>query len=288
VSARQDPATLLAAPLRVDASRRSAEGIRISLPLKGGTPVTPAAVRAALAKVAPRRKVVRERPRTRYGAGWAGPPEAAPPDTDLLRTLEYVVVDVETTGGAAEHGHRITEVCAVRVDGAGRVAGEFATLVNPERPIPPVISALTRISSEMVERAPRFEEIAADLRSFLEGAVFVAHNAAFDWRFIGSELVRAGQAPPIGRVLCTVRLARKVVPEVSRRSLDALSWFFGVPNEARHRAFGDARATARILTRLLDRVDEREIFCWGELETLMRRRAPRRKRRASPEPVRDA
>lgn len=275
----------------MDATQRSAQGIRIALPGKGGTPVTPAVVRAALERArAGQRKLrrVRERPRTRYGAGWAGPPEAEPPGSDVLRTLEYVVVDVETTGGAADRGHRITEVCAVRMSGNGRVTGEFATLLNPERPIPPAVSALTRITQAMVESAPRFADVAGELRTFLNGSVFVAHNAAFDWGFIGVELERAGLAAPTGRVLCTVRLARKVVPEVSRRSLDALSWYFGVPNEARHRAFGDARATARIFSRLLDRVDEREIRCWSELETLLRRRTPRRKRRASPEPMRDA
>lgn len=287
---RRDPASILPAALRVDASRRAEEGIRISLPGMGGTPVTPASARAALRKLAKaaRPKVVRERPHTRYGAGWAGPAEDQPPGTDLLRRLEYVVVDVETTGGAAERGHRITEICAVRVRGDGRVVDEYTTLVNPERPIPPGITALTRITQDMAESAPRFADIAGPFRTFLEGAVFVAHNAAFDWRFVGHELLRAGGAAPTGRVLCTVRLARKVVPEVPRRSLDALAYYFGVENEARHRAWGDARATAVIFRRLLDRVDEREVFCWHELEKLLRRRAPRRKRRASPEPMQDA
>jgi DNA polymerase-3 subunit epsilon len=231
---------------------------------------------------------LRDRPYTRYGAGWAGPAEEELPGTDRLRSLEYVVVDVETTGGACNRGHRITEVCAVRVSGNGRVSGEFTSLVNPQRPIPQTITALTRITHEMLHAAPRFEEIATDLRNFLDGAVFVAHNAPFDWGFVGYELVRACLDPLHGRVLCTVRLARKVVPEVASRSLDALAYFFGVENEARHRAFGDARATASIFRRMLDRMEDREIESWAELETLMRKRAPRRKRRASPQPVRDA
>lgn len=285
-----DPAEILPSAIRVDVSRRSEQGIRISLPGVGGTPVTPASAREALMKLARARrpKQVRERPHTRYGAGWAGPSSAAPPGTDLLRNLEYVVVDVETTGGAAERGHRITEVCAVRMRGDGTFVDEFASLVNPQRPIPPNITALTRITQAMADAAPRFADIAMPFHDFLRGAVFVAHNAAFDWRFVGHELLRAGGRAPVGRVLCTVRLARRVVPEIPRRSLDALSWFFGVENEARHRAYGDARATTVIFRRLLDRVDEREIFCWQDLEKLMRRRAPRRKRRASPEPMPDA
>lgn len=287
---KRDPASLLPAQLQVDASRRGEQGIRISLPGTGGTPVTPSSVRAALRRLAAaaRPKVVRERPHTRYGAGWAGPAELEPSGNDRLRSLDYVVVDVETTGGACERGHRITEVCAVRVRGDGTMLGEYTSLVNPERPIPPAISALTRITAEMVDAAPRFAEIAEPLRAFLEGAVFVAHNAAFDWRFVGHELMRAGLPAPTARVLCTVRLARKVVPEVTRRSLDALTWYFGIENEARHRAWGDARATAIVFRRLMDRVDEREVFCWSELERLLRRRAPRRKRRASPQPMHEA
>ena len=90
-----------------------------------------------------------------------------------------------------------------------------------------------------------------------------------------------------GRVLCTVRLARKVVPEITRRSLDSLSNYFGVENEARHRAFGDARATAHIFAQMLHRLDDMQVQRWGELEQLLARRARRRKRRASPEPVRE-
>lgn len=285
---RRDPARVLPPQIQVDASRRETEGIRISLPGRGGTPLSTKAVRAALEKIRRPLMKVRERPHTRYGAGWAGPAHLARPGSDPLRTLDYVVVDVETTGGACERGHRITEVCAVRVRGNGTVADEFATLVNPDRPIPPTITALTRITHGMVEGAPRFHDIAPGLREFLDGAVFVAHNAQFDWRFIGWEMERAGQEPLFARVLCTVRLARKVVPEIPRRSLDALSWFFGIENEARHRAFGDARATARVFTRLLDRVEEREVNCWEDLERLMRKRSPRRKRRAMPTPVPDA
>jgi DNA polymerase-3 subunit epsilon len=174
----------------------------------------------------------------------------------------------------------------VRIGGNGQPVAEFATLVNPRRAIPSFISALTRITWDMVADAPTFEEIAAPLREFLAGAVFVAHNAQFDWRFLCDELRRAEGWPLSGRVLCTVRLARRVVPEVTHRSLDSLQWFFGIENEARHRAWGDARATARIFKRLLDRIDEREIFCWSELEEMLDRRAPRRrKRRAMPGPM---
>ena len=201
-----------------------------------------------------------------------------------LRSLEYVVVDVETTGGGIKAGHRVTELAAIRVAYDGTLLDQYTTLVNPERPIPPFVSALTNISWEMVRNAPRFAEIAGEVARILEGGVFVAHNAAFDWRFVAHELELATGVRPALPRLCTVRLARKVVPEVASRSLDALTYYFGLVNLARHRAYGDARVTADLLTRMLARLDEREIVCWGALEELLGRRKPRkpRRRRAMP------
>src|SRR5690606_27367108 len=111
----------------------------------------------------------------------------------------------------------------VRADGT--VVDEFRTLVNPDRPIPAFITSLTNITWDMVRDAPRFSDVAPHVARVLEGAVFVAHNAAFDWNFLGAELGRAGM-PLAGRTLCTVRMARRLVPEIGSRSLDALTHFF--------------------------------------------------------------
>ena len=203
-----------------------------------------------------------------------------------IRALEYVVVDVETTGGSFTSGHRITEIAAVRLRGDGTRTAEFRSLINPERPILPFVTALTRISWDMVKDAPRFVDVAPDIARILDGAVFVAHNAGFDWRFVRAELQRAGTTVT-GNTLCTVRLAKHVVPEIRRRSLDALSYFFDIHNEARHRAYGDARATAEVLRRLLDRCDTLEVTRWQELQQLLGRRAPRRKRQANPHAATD-
>lgn len=201
---------------------------------------------------------------------------------DALRGLDYVVVDLETTGGSPRQGHRITEFAAVRMRGTGEVVEEYSTLLNPQRAIPPMITQLTRITPAMVADAPLFADVALRVRRILQGAVFVAHNAAFDRRFLEVELQRLGYGLT-GRTLCTVRLARRTVPEVTHRSLDALSYFFDLENEARHRAYGDARVTARLLRRLLERAEEREVTCWGELERLLRRGPrKRRRRRANP------
>src|SRR6185437_12532825 len=175
---------------------------------------------------------------------------------DELEALSYVVVDVETTGMNAFFGDRVTEIAAVVVRG-GRIAEQFQTLVNPERPIPAMITALTHITPQMVRDAPRFREIAPELLQFLQGHVFVAHNAEFDWRFVSAEVARATNRQLTGRRLCTVRLARRVLPQLRSRKLDSLAHFYDVTITDRHRAAGDALATAHILLRLLDAARER-------------------------------
>lgn len=208
-------------------------------------------------------------------------PRSKEPPIDLA-DLEYAIIDTETTGLSLLRGHRITEIAIVRVNAQGRVLHEYATLVNPGCRISAEITALTNIDNEMVRMAPRFEDIAHDVRALLAGRVFVAHNAPFDWGFVSGELVRTTRKPLYGRKLCTVRLARKVVPEVRSRSLDSLSYYFNVSNDARHRAFGDARATAVIFRRLMDRVRDREVATWQELEYLTLRRSQKKKRTAMP------
>lgn len=206
------------------------------------------------------------------------PAEVAPAP---LHAEEWVVVDVETTGGSPRQGHRVTEVAAVCVSG-GEIRRTFATLVNPERRIPSMITALTGITEEMVRGAPRFCEVVTELEEVLRGRVFVAHNAAFDWEFLCSEMERAVGGRLEGRQLCTVRLARKLLPQLPSRSLDSLACFFGLEIEARHRALDDAVATAHVLLKLLDRLQEMEVSDWASIQRFLARRAPRRPRRASP------
>lgn len=198
---------------------------------------------------------------------------------EALDALRYCVVDVETTGTSPDRGDRITEIAVVRVSG-GAATTVFDSLVNPERPIPPYITALTQISWEMVKDAPRFADICDQLLGVLEGNVFVAHNAAFDWRFVSAEIARATGRRLEGRRLCTVRLARRLLPQLRRRSLDAVTWHYGIDIGARHRAGGDAFATAHVLLRLLADARSRGCTDWGALERLLgeahRRRSLRR------------
>ncbi|MEP7088180.1 MAG: 3'-5' exonuclease [Gemmatimonadota bacterium] len=209
-------------------------------------------------------------------------------ERDELASLSYVVVDVETTGTSPWSGDRITEFAAIVVRD-GVVAERFETLVNPERSIPPMITNLTQINWEMVKDAPRFRDICEQVVSVLQGHVFVAHNADFDWRFVTAEVQRATGQRLSGRRLCTVRLARRVLPQLRSRRLDSVANYYGVEILARHRAAGDAVATAHVLLRLLDEARDRECRCWDDLQRLLGEsmaHGPRsRGQRAMPGPV---
>ena len=196
----------------------------------------------------------------------------------LLDTLSYVVVDVETTGGSPFGGDRITEFCAVTIVG-GQIVDVFETLINPQRPIPPTVTRLTRITWDMVRHAPTIRDVASRIAEALRGHLFVAHNAAFDWRFVTSELSRFAGQQVSGERLCTVKLARAVVPNIRRRSLDSLSYYYGIENHARHRAGGDAVATAKVLLRLLDAARDRGCATLEDLRLITRRLPGKRRNR---------
>lgn len=195
-----------------------------------------------------------------------------------LDALSYVVVDVETTGGSPLGGDRITEFCAVTVRN-GDIADVFETLVNPQRPIPAPVTRVTRITWDMVSRAPTMRDLAPRIAEALGGHLFVGHNAAFDWRFVSTELSRYAGRTLTGDRLCTLKLARAVVPNMRRRSLDALSYYYGIENHARHRAGGDALATARVLLRLLDAARDRGCETLEDLRAITRRPPGRRRKR---------
>lgn len=204
------------------------------------------------------------------------------PPSRSLRDEDWVVVDVETTGGSARHGHRVTEVAAVCVSG-GEISHTYSTLVNPQRRIPSMITALTGITNEMVQDAPPFCDVVDDLNGVLQGRVFVAHNAAFDWGFLCSEMERTVGSRLDGRQLCTVRLARRLLPELPSRSLDSLAHYFNLEIESRHRALDDAVATAQLLLHLLERLEGMNIHRWEEVQRFLTRRTrSSRRRRATP------
>jgi len=175
------------------------------------------------------------------------PPEVVTPIDDT----EFVVVDLETTGGRPAT-NRIIEIGAFRVV-HGRVENSFCTLVHPRRSIPLSISYLTGIYDEHVKDAPPFEDVALALQNFIGDAVFVGHNAGFDAGFVDAEFARAGLPPMDNPVVCTLRLSRRLLKGQASHSLGAVADALGIDlKEERHRAPGDAWATARLLLMFLD------------------------------------
>ena len=201
-----------------------------------------------------------------------------------LRETTFVVVDLETTGGRATgdggNADAITEIGAVKVRG-GEVLGELATLVDPGRSIPPQIVELTGITTAMVRDAPRIDSVLPAFLEFARGAVLVAHNAGFDIGFLRAAAERCGIAWPRPPVLCTVRLARRVLTrdEAPSVRLSALAQLFGASTTPTHRALDDARATVDVLHGLIERVGNQGVHTYTELRAYLPDVSPEQRRK---------
>lgn len=166
-----------------------------------------------------------------------------------MKKQEYAIVDIETTGGNAS-GSRITEIAIIIHDGKD-IIERWESLVNPQKDIPTAIFALTGIDNEMVKNAPVFDDISEKVFEMLSARIFVAHNVNFDYSFVRHELEKAG-FKWTARKLCTVRAARKIKPGFNSYSLGRLCSTMGITLENRHRAGGDADATAILFSQLLE------------------------------------
>lgn len=162
--------------------------------------------------------------------------------------MEFAIVDIETTGGYAS-GCGITEVAIVLHNGH-EITGRYETLINPGMPIPVHITALTGISNSTIATSPSFERVAGHIFGLLQNRVFVAHNVNFDYSFIKHHLSQAGYSYNAPK-LCTVRMSRKIKPGLPSYSLGRLCAALDIPLVDRHRAGGDADATAILFGRLL-------------------------------------
>lgn len=202
-----------------------------------------------------------------------------------LSDLTYTVVDLETTGLSAR-SEGITEICALRVSG-GEVVADFSTLVNPGRSIPPFIQMMTGITDDMVRGAPFFHEVAPAFLDFVGDSTLVAHNAPFDLGFLNYGLYAAGHRHLHNPVVDTIRLARRLLPELPRRSLDAVTRYLGISIVSRHRARGDADATAEVLLRLLTIALERGIQTDAQLMAFLGNGETRHRRLAAVTPSGD-
>ena len=165
----------------------------------------------------------------------------------------YAIVDIETTGGFAG-GNRMTEIAIVVHDGTN-VVEEYSTLLNPQQVIPRYISGLTGITDQMVATAPAFSEVAEEVYGLLNGRIFIAHNVQFDYSFVKKALEDEGLSLSTKR-LCTVRLSRKAFPGLRSYSLGNLCESLRIPITNRHRAMGDARATAVLFDRIIQQHED--------------------------------
>lgn len=172
-----------------------------------------------------------------------------------LSNIQFVVVDVETTGMRSET-NRITEIacCVVR---NGEIQHKFSSLVNPKQFIPPMIEQLTGITNAMVYNAPEERDVFKEVYNLLmlDNAVFVAHNEQFDWSFVSSALTRSGLPIPKIERLCTCKLARRLLPKKRKKNLGSVASYYSVQIDGRHRAYGDAEATARVLIEMMDTLE---------------------------------
>ena len=171
-----------------------------------------------------------------------------------LSEIDFVVLDVEAIGARGVPA-RIIELGAYHVR-SGKIIDEFQTLIDPGVRLPRFIAALTGISDEMLKGAPKFAEIVDAWLDFAGDAVLVAHNSTFDLALLNQEIARVFTGCRMRNAeLCTVKLARRLMRTLDSHNLDALAEHFGLEIAQRHRAAGDARATAQLLLRLLDQLD---------------------------------
>ena len=168
-----------------------------------------------------------------------------------LSEVTFVVVDLETTGGSPTD-HAITEIGAVTYRGGERLS-TFQSLVDPRQPIPPYVAQLTGIDDLLVTGEPEIQQVLPSFLEFARGAIFVGHNASFDFGFLNANLLRLNYDPLEGPPVCTARLARRVVwPDVPNVRLATLARYFRTRSIPVHRALADAEATAEVLNGLIE------------------------------------
>lgn len=176
----------------------------------------------------------------------------------------FVVVDVETTG-LDPVADRITEIAMMKVKN-GILLDEFSTLVNPLVTIPAQITTITGIDNLMVQDAPPAREVMPAVAEFLGENIFVAHNASFDWGFVRCTALRERGIELTNQQLCTVKLSRKILPNLSSKSLGPVAAALHITIPDRHRASGDAFATALVLIKFLSYLRRKhDIHTIGEL-----------------------
>ena len=174
-----------------------------------------------------------------------------------MKKETYVVLDIETTG-LSKHHHKITEIAAVKVQN-NKILKEFSTLINPEVKIPSFITSLTGINNKMVKNSPTIEEVIPKFMKFLGKNPFVAHCATFDYGFLKHNAQQHLSIELTNSKICTAKLSRRLVPELTSHKLSSLCEHFKIENNLAHRAISDVHATNQIFTNLLNILEKNKI-----------------------------
>ncbi|MEE8638492.1 MAG: exonuclease domain-containing protein [Candidatus Margulisiibacteriota bacterium] len=188
---------------------------------------------------------------------------------ETLDKLEYVVFDIETTGLEPTQ-HEITEIGALKIKGE-EVQSMFSSLIRPTSPISLEITNITGIDDEMVKHSPSLREVLPKFIDFVADSILIAHNAEFDVSFIKQNLKKISDKELSNNVICTVRIARYLIPNLENFKLHTVATHLGIPVENRHRAMGDAEATYQIWTKFLPLLKEKGITSKRELDDLVSR-----------------
>jgi DNA polymerase-3 subunit epsilon len=176
--------------------------------------------------------------------------------TTTGRADTVVVLDFETSGLSPARGDRAIEIGAVRIEG-GRIRDRFQQLINPGFRISGFIESYTGISNAMLRAAPPADEVMAAFADFIAGHPLVAHNAAFDRRFLDAELAPLGRRDH-GEFACSMLVARRLFPAAPNHRLGSLVAYRGLDHDGVfHRALADAEMTARLWLDLLAEIERR-------------------------------
>ena len=167
----------------------------------------------------------------------------------IVQNATMVIFDFETTGLDSTYD-RIIEVGAQKIKNK-RVVDEFSTLISVTQELPSVVQKLTGITNQMLKGQPDISKVIPQFIQFIEGSILVAHNAAFDVGFLKAECYRQG-IDLSWSAICSLKLARDLLPDLERKSLDALAAYYDLTFESRHRSVGDVKVTKDVLDNLLD------------------------------------
>lgn len=171
-----------------------------------------------------------------------------------ISEADYSVIDFETTGTSSKSG-RVIEIGITRISNF-KIVDTYQSMINPGLSIPYFITQLTGISDQDVSGAPYFEDIAAEIIEFMDNSIITAHNLAFDYGFLKSELERNSLPEPENEKICTLKLARKLYPELKSKSLSNLTNSLKIRHKNIHRALGDSNATAKLLLKMIPKLED--------------------------------